>query len=217
METLDQDEPLAKRMERHAYDRLIMLSDGVFAIAVTLLALELRPNGPVTGDAIQIVRHFAPKLIAYVVSFLVIGVFWVIHRRVLARFRRVDRWATWLNLLMLAMVALIPAATSLLYDLREAGTTRLYLALITTVGLAQAMLWGYGAFIADLIFPEVSFKSRVYSLLANALSPPAYAALALWSIATGRVWGWVVMLVLILAVRLIRQRVFGGGEDAAAA
>ncbi|MFX8620504.1 TMEM175 family protein, partial [Acinetobacter baumannii] len=55
-EVLDTSEPLAQRMERHAYDRLIMLSDGVFAIAITLAALEIHVPDPVNGDVFALLH-----------------------------------------------------------------------------------------------------------------------------------------------------------------
>jgi uncharacterized membrane protein len=89
-EILDTDEPLPKRIERHAYDRLIMLSDGVFAIAITLLALEIRPPANWNGELSDLLRQTWRALLGFGLSFVLISIYWMAHRRMFARFRRVD-------------------------------------------------------------------------------------------------------------------------------
>ena len=79
-ETLDlDDEPLARRLARHHYDRLLMLSDGVFAIAITLLALELRPPEHWSGGLWDLLVERWRALFGYVFGFLIVGAFWFSH------------------------------------------------------------------------------------------------------------------------------------------
>ena len=72
--------------------RLILFSDAVFAIAITLLAIEIHPPHHWEGIA-DLFAQMSDKLIAYVVSFAVIGICWISHRRVHARLTtRMERW-----------------------------------------------------------------------------------------------------------------------------
>src|SRR6185295_5337975 len=107
-ESLATEEGLEAHVRRHAYDRLLMLSDGIFAIAITLAALEIQvPHGHASLAALA--RAMARPIIAYLLSFVIIGIFWVSHRNLFARVRRVDTPLTVLNLILLGLVALLPA------------------------------------------------------------------------------------------------------------
>ena len=80
-ESLDQDEPPRGARSAARYDRLIMLSDGVFAIAITLLALDIRAPAGWHGSLEGCSPSMAPELSAFVLSFLVISLYWLLHRR----------------------------------------------------------------------------------------------------------------------------------------
>jgi uncharacterized membrane protein len=84
-ETLDSDEPLARKIHRHNYDRLLMLSDGVFAIAITLLVLDLRPPQQWSGSLLDLVRNSWRALFGYVFGFAAVAGFWTAHRALFAR------------------------------------------------------------------------------------------------------------------------------------
>src|SRR5580704_11904668 len=112
-ETLSTAEPLATRRPRHNFDRLIMLSDGVFAIAITLLALDVRIPAGADLKMPTLLAALAPVMVAYTLSFVVISAYWLLHRRFMAVILRVDTVATLLNLLILGLVALLPAGTRL--------------------------------------------------------------------------------------------------------
>ena len=104
--------------------RLEAFSDGVFAIAATLLVLELRvPRG--VGDLAQTLLDAWPAYAAYLVSFLTIGIIWVNHHTLLEHIRRVDRPFLYLNVLLLLWVAIVPFPTSVLdeYLLSDRGAT----------------------------------------------------------------------------------------------
>src|SRR2546421_4113408 len=96
--------------------RLIAFTDGVFAIAVTLLVLNFdEPHGPDSKLLHQLTEQW-PNLLAYVLSFAVIGRFWIVHHRVFAVIRRLDAGLVMLNLSFLAFVVLIPFTTEVLGD-----------------------------------------------------------------------------------------------------
>jgi len=91
--------------------RLEAFADGVFAIAATLLILNVTVSGaPLAQELVQIWPSYA----AYAVSFLTIGIIWVNHNTVMGQIGRVDRMFLFLNVLFLMFVAFIPFPTRLL-------------------------------------------------------------------------------------------------------
>src|SRR5690349_1924707 len=92
---------------RNWLDRLTFLADGVFAISATLVSLEIRePAGWRT--LAQLWTGLAPQLGVYAVSFVIIGSFWLAHRRIMATITKVDAPLTVLTLITLGLVALVP-------------------------------------------------------------------------------------------------------------
>ena len=177
-ESLDSDEGLERRRHRHWFDRLIMLSDGVFAIAITLLAFDR--HGPATWDGrpVSLWAYLAPQLDAYALSFLVIAVYWLAHRRFMAMILTVDPPVTVLNLVMLALVALLPAATRLTHAFEAQPATMLvYGGLVVAIGATMAVLWAYAALAADLVSPQVSRSLRWFLLLLMLFTPPFFLLL----------------------------------------
>jgi uncharacterized membrane protein len=129
--------------------RLEAFSDGVFAIAATLLVLDLRLPGPgLAGHSVtyQLV-HAWPRYFAYVVSFLTIGIMWMNHHAVLAHVRRVDRPLLVLNLLLLMAVVAIPFPTALvaehLHDAGAPAATVTYGLVMIAMSFGFAGLWIY--------------------------------------------------------------------------
>jgi uncharacterized membrane protein len=101
-------------------DRIAALSDGVFAIAMTLIVLEIRvPDpGPIRSeqDLWNALLMLGPRLVTYLLSFLTLGIFWNAQQTQLNLFATADRDLTWLQLAFLATVALMPFSTSLLAE-----------------------------------------------------------------------------------------------------
>jgi uncharacterized membrane protein len=102
-------------------NRLEAFSDGVMAIAITLLILEIRVPEVEEGGLARALAAQWPSYAAYLVSFAVIGIIWVNHHRILAYVAQVDRPLLFLNLLLLIFVAAIPFPTALLARYIEAG------------------------------------------------------------------------------------------------
>jgi uncharacterized membrane protein len=179
-ESLDTTEPLAARIRRHDYDRLIMLSDGVFAIAITLLAFDIRPPAGWDGQFASLWATLKPLFRAYLLSFLVISVYWLMHRRFMARLVRVDAVATMLNLVMLGLVALLPAATRVAEASNgQSAPLGLYAALVIAIGASIALFWGYAGLIGNLASNEVGRRDRWIGFLGTLLAPPAFLALTI--------------------------------------
>ncbi|RZT78261.1 putative membrane protein [Micromonospora violae] len=95
--------------------RLTAFSDGVFAIAVTLLVLEIQPPHDF-GHLLRGLGALWPSYLAYMLSFLLIGQVWVNHHVMFDRVRHVDRGVLVLNTLLLMVIAFLPFSTSLLAE-----------------------------------------------------------------------------------------------------
>lgn len=178
LESLDSDEGLVRRRHRHWYDRLMMLSDGVFAIAITLLAAEIAPLMTPGVSLAGLWGALASQLDAYALSVIVICIFWLAHRRFMAMILTVDAPLTVITLVMLALVALIPAATRMA-DLQHGSSSAMaiYSGLVVAIGLACAALWGYAALVARLVSDEVPKAQRWFFFALILLTPPFFLAI----------------------------------------
>jgi uncharacterized membrane protein len=167
-------------------NRLNNLSDGVFAFALTLLAIDIRlPEGLPIGDLPNNLLKLAPKFMVYLISFLVIGGAWGAHQRMLKQIKRGDGVLVWFNLFCLLFVALLPASAALLGRYPTASLAITCFALdVALIQLATLWLWRHAGR-QDLINPKLdprvvkSIGRRLtLSTVIFALSIP----LALWNI-----------------------------------
>jgi len=145
-------------------------SDGVLAIAITLLVLDLRVPA---RDALHeplgtALAHEWPAYAAYVTSFLIIGIIWVNHHAVFDLVGRVDRVALFLNLLLLMTVVAIPFTTGLLSEYLVAGGANARTAALVYSAVMLAMSFGF----AGLYW----YVSRRPDLLAEGVDPAAIRA-----------------------------------------
>ena len=155
-ESLATDEALTEHIRRHAYDRLLMLSDGIFAIAITLAALEIQPPPEHTSVA-QMMQAMARPILGYLVSFGMIGIFWIQHRDLFARVRTVDAPLTLLTLTLLCLVALLPAVIHGIYAPgRDEAPFWLYVLVMVACGSANAVMWLYVTLRPSLVAREVT-------------------------------------------------------------
>ncbi|WP_230393968.1 TMEM175 family protein [Plantactinospora alkalitolerans] len=103
--------------------RLVTFSDGVFAIAATLLILQIRPPRD-TRDLLHALVSLWPSYLAYAVTFLLIGQMWVNHHVLFDHIRAVDRPVLFLNTVLLMFIAFLPFASSVLATAFESGDGR---------------------------------------------------------------------------------------------
>ncbi len=127
-------------------NRLEAFSDGVFAIAITLLVLDLRvPVGAEHDLAAALLRRW-PNYASYVVSFLVIGIIWVNHHAMFRQIAQADRPLLFMNLLLLLFVAAIPFPTALLAEYIRSGSAShvaaaAYSAVMFLMGVSFNTMW----------------------------------------------------------------------------
>ena len=164
--SMDMLDGKAEGLRDYGLERLIMLSDGVFAIAMTLLALEIRPPEGWDRTAIGLLNGMWRELLAYGISFMVIAVNWASHRRTFSRFTRSNAGLTAINLVLLAMITLLPFGSRLLAEGGPRGEPfMIYMGLITAIGTLNALLWAWAAFFTHIVDPKMPFALRLTVLL----------------------------------------------------
>jgi uncharacterized membrane protein len=160
--------------------RILALSDGVFAIAITLLILEIAVPATTSNAGLpKALLGLWPRYLAYVVSFVVIARFWVMHRLAFRLIARDDAVLVWLNLLLLMFVAFLPFPTAVLGA--HAGSPAaavLYATSVILASIASAAYWWYASGRGRLLRPDVG-RARVRALRARGLSGPVFFALTL--------------------------------------
>ena len=141
--------------------RIEAFSDGVFAIAITLLIIEVhvpaREHAETLGH--ELLRIW-PSYLGYLTSFLTIGVMWINHHYVFELIDRVDRTMLLLNTLLLMLIAFVPFPTAVLAQFVETGGARaaavLYGATLTLTALTYFAWWRYASAGRRLIAEQVS-------------------------------------------------------------
>jgi len=152
-----------------ASKRLEALSDGVFAIACTLLVLEIKiphfeKGLPITEQWHKFSELF-PSIIAFIFSFLNILVFWINHDAINKVIIRYDTKVTYLNIIFLLLISLIPFTTAFIGQNPDSFIAlAAYGLVLLLASLIAIMMYHHLAFKANLLLPEVSMKSikRIY-------------------------------------------------------
>lgn len=205
--------------QRH-FDRLVMLSDGVFAIALTLSAVELRPEAKPGQALLQV---WGVPLLVYFFSFYLVAGVWYQHRRAMAQLRRIDAPLTVLTMLLLSLVALVPVVirsmitTGSLVELPgrlpdsglsvyEFSTSDFvpYALTMLMIQLCLTVAWGYAAFIARLAPDLLPARARAW-LLHDLSLTLTWATLAVWGL--HRYWPAAALLAAVAALRIAQRRV----------
>jgi len=124
-------------------ERLVFFSDAVVAIAITLLALDIRlPTVPAAGGLPRALLALWPRYLGFAVSFLVVGSFWLGHHRMFRLVRRYDDGLLWRNLLFLLCIALLPFASAVLGEHGDEPSATVFYSLVVVVtGLVETLLW----------------------------------------------------------------------------
>lgn len=127
--------------------RLETLSDGVFAIAMTILVFNIKlpdelKRGASEHEVLQAVANTWPQLMAYTISFIILGAMWMGHHNVFHAIRKVDRGTIWLNMLYLLWIGLMPFSTSV-YSFHISTKTGLmaYWINVFLAGASLSLLW----------------------------------------------------------------------------
>lgn len=163
--------------------RIEALSDGVFAITMTLLVLEIRVP-VIEGAAVarELPGHLLamwPKFAAYVISFITLGVYWVGHHLQFASIHRADRNLLWINILFLLCTGFVPFTAAMMGEYwREPLPVVLYGVNLIAASLMIWVHWVYASRGRRLIAPEIG-DSIIHSASRVILMGPAVYAIAI--------------------------------------
>jgi uncharacterized membrane protein len=194
-------------------DRIVNLTDGVFAIAITLLVLDLKvPNiseNLVVTELPSDLLALWPKYLGYLLSFVVISIFWTIHHSIFRGIRSYDRGLVWLNFLFLMLVAFVPFPTSLL---GEYGNHQLPVAIYAgTLAAGRLMLtaiYWYATVQSGLMYRDEDPQTVRFFLLRGLTIPVIFLisiGVSFFSV-SATIWSWVVLIVIDAAILRRRHR-----------
>jgi uncharacterized membrane protein len=189
--------------------RLVSFSDGVFAIAITLLAFQLRipkvSNGFSGSELANALGHDAHQFVVYGVSFAIIGQFWVIHHRAFHHLSRHDRWLAYVNLVFLFTLSFLPFSSNLFGQYRDNRTAIvLYSASLAAVSLSFGLVW-FTAVLRGFVDP--STDPRLVRMLSwrAALVPAAFIGstiLAFFESRTVVEYSWLAVFLVFIGIAI---------------
>jgi uncharacterized membrane protein len=151
-------------------ERILFFSDAVFAIAITLLVLEIRlPASSIvqTDTSLSILlAGMWQRYLAYLISFLVIGTFWIAHHRKFRFIRRYDGKLIWLNLLFLLFTAFSPFPSTIISEYSGRTATIFYAISMLCASISMTGLWWYASSHNRLIDPSMDKTQRQRQFIA---------------------------------------------------
>ncbi|HEY3017478.1 MAG TPA: TMEM175 family protein [Gaiellaceae bacterium] len=168
--------------------RVEAFSDGVFAIAITLLILAVGIEQALAkGDLGDSLVRLWPAYLAYAASFLTIGIMWVNHHAVFRQFARVDRTLLLLNVLLLMLIAFVPFPTRVVADHARVGADRqaaalLYGITMTITAVLFFSVWIYGS--RKLLRPDADRREVTGITRSYLPGAPTYATATLIAFAS---------------------------------
>jgi uncharacterized membrane protein len=189
-------------------DRAAAFSDAVFAIAMTILVLEVHvPDVPATQLGPELQR-LLPAYLTFVLSFLVVGVIWLSHHRKFAVITRFNPTLLRLNLLMLLLVASLALPTAVLgrYGDQPLAVV-LYAAFVAAIGLLMSAMWGY-AWRQHLTEPSVDRGVFRFVLIQSLIIPFTFLLsipIAVTAGATAAEYSWLLAFLLLFGLRYVAK------------
>jgi uncharacterized membrane protein len=202
----------------HNPERVVFLSDGVVAIIITLLVLEIHVpelhNGQTLLGALSSIR---PSLVAFLISFVVVAIAWAGHRDLFTVIRRTDRVLVWLNFVYLLPLCLVPFGAALIARYpSEAVALRLYGFLLVVIAATRIAIWVYATGNSHLLYgpPDPQFRRAGVTVVL----PPtvaygvAIAIAGMWPTASLVIYG-VVPLAYFLGVTFARSSAPPGSAE----
>lgn len=160
-------------------NRLEAFSDGVFAIAITLLILEIKvpPSGSSLGRELL---SLWPSYVAYAISFIVIGAIWINHHAMFDHIVRADQKLLLLNTLHLMFIAFLPFPTAVLAQALHDGTNKplaasFYGSVLTVIGVLVTVMWRYAAHEHRLLSDNISREEAKWKGRRFLIGPVGYS------------------------------------------
>jgi uncharacterized membrane protein len=212
-------EPEAKLTDVFGLERLVFFSDAVMAIAITLLALDIRLPPLEDHDSRELTQALLglwPRYLSFFLSFLVIASYWLAHHNIFRVVRSYDRRFMWLNLLFLLCIVAIPFASSVIGEHgNQSPAAILYALVITMTGLVETCLWLYATWRHRLVDPALP-PGMIRSWTVSALTPPLVflvsIPLALINPYLAQAT-WYAIFPIMAVARRVQMRATGSGPD----
>ena len=207
------DEFRSTEHHRRALDRVIFLSDGVFAIALTLLVLDLRlPPLPELSPAA--LRHAlasnTPHFISFFISFQVIGMYWLAHLRMFSLISHYTRGLALLNLLFLMSIAVMPFSTTLVGEYGALTLAAVFYSLsLVFTSITANLMWLYAARHRRLLEAHASREDIAVVTARGVVTLALFVlgtGLAMISVGLASVAWFSIPLVTRIAERVARRR-----------
>ena len=171
--------------------RIEAFSDGVFAIVVTLLVLEIHvpqvQGKDISGGLAHSLLAMAPKFLTYILSFVVVCIWWVAHHHLFGVLKRSDRGLLWLNSLFLLWLAFIPFPTALMGDFPGERIAVVGYGTVTTLAAVRFTFMRYSAFyLSKLVDERIDRRLLKSAMLKSVLNPVLHAIAVLLAFVDGR-------------------------------
>jgi uncharacterized membrane protein len=190
--------------------RLETFSDGVIAISITLTVLSIQvPHGLPNSRVGSAILHLIPDVSTYLLSFVVIGAFWMSHHFALDRIERVDRRIMLLNLGFLAAISLVPLVTSLLSQYSVSVSVMTYASVMTVAALSELAIWLHAehhGLLADAVTDQERAESRSRLLTATGIFAASIPVALLSILAAQLMWLLILFRVPLTRLRRLRRR-----------
>lgn len=176
---------LTEETKKPSEDRIVMLSDGIFAIAVTLLVLGIQiplsdthANTPQAHSAFiqALTGDFISNTLSYIVTFAVLASYWSSHRHLMNIVKRVDVLFLWLNLLFLAFVAFFPVAANISKYSQFPEAVITYTIVLAGCGYSSMLLWIYALGNHRLVAADRDITYNKSRIIRVALTPTFFLA-----------------------------------------
>jgi uncharacterized membrane protein len=195
----------AAHLRDYKLERLAMLSDGVFAITMTLTAFDLREPEHWNNTLAGLLNGMAGPFQAFVWSFFATAMFWLTNRRMFGAYQHADRFITGITLLLLGEITLIPVVTRMAPDLVRTGAgLYLYLGLFALIGVTNAASWLY-ATAAGIVHPPRGLATIITATIAQCIVPVTACGLGIGSILPGHRWLPALIVAVIAADEALRH------------
>ena len=187
-------EPIAAGLSKA---RVEALTDGIFAVAMTLLILDVRV--PVIAHPAELPRELLalwPKCLSYVISFVMLGIYWVGHHNQFHLIRRSDRALLWINILFMTTISFVPFSTALLSTYPgERIAVIVYGTSLIIIGLILYGHWAYATHGRRLVDHELDVRSIRFARRRILIGPVVFAT----AIAASFLNAWLSLLIFVCA------------------
>jgi uncharacterized membrane protein len=189
--------------------RVEALADGVFAIVMTLLVLELKvpelPKNVAQSELLHGIRALLPIFFSYFITFMLAGSFWFFHHLSFHFIRHTTRGLCWINLIFLLFVSLLPFSTGMLgHFLRHRVAQYFYFGNQLAIGIMLLLHWAFARRNELLVDNVVPAEIRALGMRLTML--PAATAVALATSIFNAEWSFYTCLFTLLLFRLIERR-----------